>query len=281
MILDLNGKWDPEDQPVFSAGNRGFNYADGLFETLKFSEKSIFFLEDHIKRLFSGMKMLKMEIPEKWSTSFFENRIKQLINQNNIDDSQPLRIKINVFRNSTGLFYPVQNQVFYVIRISPLQKALYVINSNPYKVDVYHDNYICSSVLSNLKTTERIINILGSMHASEEGLDNCFLMNEKGNISEALNGNIFLLQSDTLKTPALNQGCINGILRKEILEISLKTKFRAIETQITQEDLVLADEIWITNVIMGIKAVSFYKNRVFENKIAGKFTDLLNRKVLC
>ena len=126
---------------------------------------------------------------------------------------------------------------------------------------------------------KRQINVLGSIFASENGYENCFLINEKKNVVEALNGNLFLVKGDKIKTPPLTDGALNGITRKKLLEI-IKTlpDLTLEETSISPFELQKADELFITNVITGIQPITKYRKKKFENKIAKDLLSKLNVK---
>ena len=79
-------------------------------------------------------------------------------------------------------------------------------------------------MLSSIKTTNKITNVLAGIYASENGLDNCVLLNDRKHIAEAINGNIFLVKGNVIKTPAITEGCIRGVIRKQIIEIVSKNE---------------------------------------------------------
>ncbi len=125
-------------------------------------------------------------------------------------------------------------------------------------------------MLSNIKTNNRIINVLASIYADENDYDNCILLNENKNIVEANNANIFLVTGNIIKTPPLSEGCINGIIRKKIIEILLKDNFyKLIETKITAIELLQADEVFLTNSIIDIQSVTNYRKKKY-NTTKGK-----------
>lgn len=89
-------------------------------------------------------------------------------------------------------------------------------------MDLYKDFYITKQLLSTLKTTNKVLHVTASIYADENDLDNCILLNESKNVVEVLQGNIFMLQGNTLTTPPISEGCCNGILRKQLLVLAKK-----------------------------------------------------------
>ena len=157
---------------------------------------------------------------------------------------------------------------------------MYSIDSKPYEVDLYKDFYITKQLLSTLKTTNKILNVTASIYADENGLDNCLLLNESKNVAEALQGNIFMVLNGKLITPPLTEGCLNGVLRKQILNLASKMdNLEVEEVEISPFDLQKADELFISNVIKGIQPISKYRKKEFGNNLATKLVTLLNAQI--
>jgi len=278
MKIDYNGIYFEEKQPIFLAENRGYNYGDGLFETMRVIQGKLFFLENHYARLIAGMKLLEMDIPDYFSKPYLQSRILNLIEQNKLT-GQPVRVKINVHRDASGLYKPDLHKINYLIRTSVLADSEYTKTDNAYRIEIFKAHRISTSVLSNLKNTNKLINVLGSIYAERIGVDNCLLLNDKGNPVEALNGNLFVVNDNIIKTPPLSDGCLDGITRKIIIDIVEKTTYQFEEASVSITDLRNADEIWVTNTIVGIQPVIQFDQRFYENKIAEQFIDLLNHEV--
>ena len=261
-MVNFNGSMVANSNAILNSNNRAFNYGDALFETLKIANSKIYFLEDHYFRLMASMRMLRMEIPLNFTMEFFESELLKTAEQNNLENA---RVRLTVFRKDGGLYNPATNQIEYLIVASPLQ----ILVKETYAVDIFKDYYLNSDMLSTLKTTNKIAHVLASIYASENGFDNCILVNERKQIVEATNGNIFLVKGNTIKTPAISEGCIKGITRKKIIEIVSKSDdYLLEETEISPFDLQKADEIFITNVIVGIQPVTQYKKTAFGTKVS-------------
>jgi len=124
-----------------------------------------------------------------------------------------------------------------------------------------------------------MLNTLASIYADENDLDNCILLNERKGVVEVTNGNIFVVKGNIVKTPALTEGCIKGIIRKKVIEIISKNKdFSIEETTISPFEIQKADEVFITNAIIGIQPVSNYKKKSFTTDFGTKLAS--NLKVL-
>ncbi len=172
---------------------------------------------------------------------------------------------------------PKTNDVSYILTILPLENELYFISENPYEVELYKDAYITKQLFSSLKSNNKIIHITGSIFASEHGFDNCLLLNDDKNVVEALQGNLFMRMGNTLITPPITDGCLNGIMRKQILSFAKKIDgYEVVEKSISPFDLQKADELFLTNVIIGIQPITKYRKKTFEVRVAQELLIKLN-----
>ena len=128
-------------------------------------------------------------------------------------------------------------------------------------------------------SNNKSINILASIFASENELDNCILLNNNKMVCEFINGNLFYVKGDKIYTPNLQSGCLNGVLRKNLINIIKSTKLSLEEVNVSPFDLVAAEELFMTNVIQGITPVNNYRRKNFDIKIASRLIDLLNDSI--
>ncbi|WP_394758039.1 aminotransferase class IV [Flavobacterium sp.] len=258
--------------------NRAFLYGDAVFETVKILDNKVLFLEDHYFRLMSSMRILRMEIPMNFTMEFFENEIVAVTKSMNLENSA--RARITIYRKGGGFYLPQDNTIDYFISVSKIDKPIYEIEKLDYEVDIYKDFYISKQLISTLKTTNRLTNITGSIYAKENDLNNCILLNEEKNVVEVLNGNIFMLKDGILSTPPISDGCLNGIMRKQILTIAKTVEnIEVMEESISPFDLQKADELFITNVIIGIQPITKYRKKEFQSDVANQLLSKLNVKI--
>ncbi len=278
-MVNNNGHILKEIDVSLSVNNRGFNYGDAVFETIKVSHSKILFWEDHYFRLMASMRILRMEIPMNFTLEFLENEILKLVEANS-QLQQSIRVKLVVFRESEGLYTPNTNNISYLISSKTLNDNFYQFNDNTYRVDLYKDHYLSPSLLSTLKSNNRLINVIGGIFAKENRLDNCLLLNTNKNVVEALNSNIFLVKGVHIKTPPLSDGCIKGIMRKQLIEIiKLIPEYTIEEASISPFELQQADELFLTNVIFGIQPISNYRKKQFSTGFSKSLLAKLNVKV--
>ena len=167
-----------------------------------------------------------------------------------------------------------------MISTETLSEEFYSITEDSYIVDLFKDFYISPSLLSTLKTNNRALNIVASVYAEENDLQNCLLLNTNKSVVEATNGNFFLVKGNTIKTPPLTDGCLKGIMRKQIMElIELMPDYTLEEASISPFELQKADELFITNVIKGILPITKYRKKNFNTTVATELLKKLNVKV--
>jgi branched-chain amino acid aminotransferase len=260
------------------AENRGFLFGDAVFETCKIVDNRVLFLEDHYFRLMSSMRILRMEIPMNFTMEFIEQQILELTQRNGVENSA--RVRMTVFRNSGGFYLPETNEISYLIQCFELKTKEYKFNSERYEVDLFKDFYITKQLLSTIKSTNKAVQITGSIFAKENDLQNCLLLNDTKNVVEALNGNLFMLINQKLTTPPVSEGCLNGIMRKQVLAVAKILQVEVVEEPISPFDLQKADELFVTNVIYGVQPVTRYRKKDFENDFATKLIQAINQKFI-
>ena len=258
--------------------NRGFLYGDSVFESIRIVNNKIIFWEDHYMRLMSSMRIIRIEIPQSYTPDFFKVQITNTISK--VNPSFTGRVRLTIFREGGGYYTPELSSPSFIVNCSVIDSKEFYLKDSEFKVDLFKDYYIQNDLLSNLKTNNKLINVLAGIYANENNLDNCILLNNKKNVTEFLNGNLFIVRGNKIITPNLDSGCLKGVMRKKIIEyVKLLPEFSIEETVISPFDLLSANEIWLTNSISGIITVTNYRNKSFSNDVAKIFIDFLNKKV--
>jgi branched-chain amino acid aminotransferase len=278
-MINSNGELFSDQQAKLSVFNRGLAYGDALFETIKTLNGKILFWEDHYFRLMASMRILRMEIPMAFTPEFLESQILELLTHHN-SNSNSFRVKFTVFRNQGGFYTPQSNDVSYFITAESLDADLYLLTTSDYRVELFKDFYVTPGLLSTLKTNNKLLNVLGSVFAKENQYNNCLLLNTNKSIVEALNGNLFLVKGNVIKTPPLEDGCLKGIMRKQVLEIIKKIPdFECVEASISPFELQKADELFVTNVIQGIQPITAFRKKNFTTNVSQSILAKLNMTV--
>ncbi len=276
-MVNYNGNIVPTTGLSLEA-NRGFLYGDAIFDTLKVLDGKVLFSEDHYFRLMASLRIVRMEIPLYFTLEYMETEVLSIVAALNLSASA--RVRITFFRKPGGKYTPETNETEFVITAEPLETLLYVINESEYEVELYKDFYISKQLVSTIKTTNRILNTTAAIFASENGYNSCLMVNDDKNVIEAIQGNVFMLTGNRLVTPPVSDGCLNGIMRKQLIEIAKKIEgIEFAETSISPFDLQKADEIFITNVITGIQPVTRYRKKTYKSDLSKELVKRLNAKV--
>lgn len=280
-MVNNNGLLQSKSQVSIDLENRGYKYGDALFETLKVVNGKIFFWEDHYFRLMSSMRILRMEIPMNFTMEFLEEEILKTVEANQLLKATA-RVRLNVDRGEGGKYLPLKDvEINFNILVENHNQPFYIsLPFEEYTVDLYKDYYMAPGLLSGLKSNNKAVQVIGSIYASENQLNNCLVLNTNKNVIEGLNGNLFLVKGDVIKTPPLEDGCLKGVMRKQILDL-LKNNpnYQLQEASISPFELQKADELFITNVIVGIQSIGKYRKKSFTNKVAENLIKQLNAKL--
>ena len=276
-MVNFNGNIQ-ENSSILIENNRGFLFGDSIFETIKVLDNKVLFLEDHYFRLMASMRICRMEIPMNFTMEYFESQILNLIQS--LKNSNSFRVRFTVYRDSEGFYLPKSRNVQFIVTTTPLNSELYSFQKEIYEVELYKDSYVPKQLLSTLKTNNKMLQITGSIFADENGYDNCLVLNDEKNVIEALQSNIFMKTGNVVSTPPVSDGCLNGIMRKQILEILKKMEgIEVKETSISPFDLQKADELFLTNVISGIQPITKYRKKEYTTEFASDVLKRMNAKI--
>ncbi|MFT5751960.1 MAG: branched-chain amino acid aminotransferase [Flavobacteriales bacterium] len=277
MIND-NGTLLKAEDIQLSPFNRAFLYGDGVFETIKAVNGKLLFWEDHYFRLMAAMRILRMDIPMSFTPEYLEQQLQKTLEASGLA-GQTARLRLTVYRLGGGNYLPEENDVGFYAFAKALTTPFYTLNQAPYEVELYKDHYVAADLLSTLKTTNKALHVIGSIFAKENGYDNCLLINTQKNVVEALQGNLFLVKGTHIKTPPLEDGCLRGIIRKQLLTMLPKiTEYTFEEASISPFELQKADELFITNTILGIQPITKYRKKEFSATVAADLLKKLNVK---
>jgi branched-chain amino acid aminotransferase len=276
LYINNNGVLIPNDAYALKTGNRAHLYGDGLFESVRVVNGSPINFENHYKRLKDGMRVLKMIANKNLTYEFLLNQIIELLEQNKIKNGGKIRLSID--RKQGGTYLPKTNEVDFFIEAYPLPHNEFILNEAGYVVDLYDEMKKPINFLSNYKTKNGLIYIMSKLTAKEKNLDDLLLQNNKLGIIEGSSSNLFVVSNGVLYTPGLELGCLGGTMRMQIINLAIQNNIKVYECNITPQNLLVADEVFLTNAIKGIIWVGSYRTKRYFNTMANQFIDLLNTK---
>lgn len=277
-MVHINGELISQEQASISFDNRGTYYGDAVFETMRAHNGSILFFEAHYFRLMSGMRILRMDIPSLFTPEYIENAVMELLEKKELHNTAA-RIRFTVWRNTGGYYTPSDNGVQYSITCSALEQTSFK-NVDERVVDLYKDYYVPSNLLSTIKSAQKMVHVLAGRFGHENGYHDMLLMNDQKMVVESIAGNLFLRKGNVVKTPPVIDGCLNGIMREQVIQqIKRMLNYEIVEETITPFELQRADELFTTNMIKGIQSITKYRKKNFENSLATELLELFNDKL--
>ncbi len=274
--INLNGKIVEKDNLFFGIDNRAFQYGDSLFETIRVFDGKIPFLKHHVERLISGMFYFGYDIPDNFDESLIENEIYKTLITNKLKDA---RVRLEVFRNSGGLYTPTSNRFQYVINVEALPDAIFDIDVDGFEIHISADVRLGTSAYQRFKSGSSKDYIVAGLEKKRNHWQESILLNSHGRIAEASAGNIFFVKENKIYTPALSEGCIDGVMRKVILETAQKLGYQVVITEINLDFLEQATEIWISNAVYGLKWANKYNDITYSQSVFYEITLHINANI--
>lgn len=269
---NLNGFLTEKGDKLFDTSNRSLKYGDGVFETMKLVEGQIMFWDDHYERLQRGMAHLKLDDSGK-DKAFWENEIKKVIVKNYYKEA---KLRLIVFRDAPGLYTPMGNRSGFILEGMSFDRSEYSYNSKGITLGVYKEEKKAVSPLSKHKTTSALIFVLASLYKKENNLDEVVVLNTEERVCEGTASNLFIVKGDQIFTPALSEGCLDGVMRKQIIKYFSQKNDQVEEVELTMDDLLEADEIFLTNSISGVQGVNDFKGRTLKLDTSKALQNYLN-----
>lgn len=263
----FDGNILPAGQSVLMADNRGYRYGYGLFETMKVVKGNIVLADYHFQRFFKSLELMKMT-----TASFLtkEELIRQVINlcrQNNC--AQLARVRLSVF-GGNGNLYELPETIQYIIECRPLGEEPAQLNKDGLLTGVFSGSQKSCDPFSNLKSANFLPYVMAAKYAKENSLDDCLVTNVHGRVADTTIANLFLVSEERIITPALSEGCINGIMRRHLIEQLNMAGYIVTEQPVTIKDIKNADEVFLTNAVSGIRWVRQFEEVNYNNSLTAK-----------
>ncbi|MGV3528487.1 MAG: aminotransferase class IV [Flavisolibacter sp.] len=253
-LICYNGEFFPAEQPLLGVQNRAFKYGDGVFETIKVKSGAIELPALHRERLGLSLKLFgfagNADI-DRWMELALA-----CCEQNNCLSSA--RVRLQVFRQE-------DDDPGFAIEVWPLAADAGYWYEKGLQVDLFgHCRKSCDAY-ANLKTCNFLPYVLAARDAKEKKIDDCLVLNQHGFICDSSKANVFFIIGEKIMTPALHQGCVNGVMRRHVIDTLKRFGIPVYQEEVREEDLLKADEMFLTNAIIGIKWVELYKQKRFTH----------------
>ncbi|WP_075591088.1 aminotransferase class IV [Labilibacter marinus] len=275
-FVSYNGKVYPVNQVPITFNNRAFKYGDAIFETIRCSGHYPLHFQLHYKRLIKAMMNLKMDISSLPRQDELEQLIVKLLQKEKSFGAS--RVRLQVFRDGEGLYTPNKNTVNVLVESSKLVDNSYVLNEKGLLVGTYPEMKKQYSPISFFKNGNSLQYVLAASFKKENAWDDCLLLNDKGLIIEANSSNLFWIKDGLIFTPSVYSACVDGVMRKVLVSmIKERNIANVIEVQgASEDDLLAADEVFISNAIQGIQWVVGFKDKRYFCQLTKTIHQALN-----
>ncbi len=273
----MNGRFQSLKEQSLSPDNRAFLYGDGLFESIRISEGNLLFFDDHFERLIASMYVMGFD------NTFFDplkvfGEMEELIHRNQCKEG---RLRLNVFRNSGGFYKPLSDQCSYLMTIQTVPEVVFTINVKGLRLGLYSEIRKPLNALSGIKAASALLYVMAARHARESNWDDALILNEYGRICESSAANIFLLMPDkTIVTPALSEGILPGVMRKNLIRFMRENEMLVEERIVMTDDLFKADEIFLSNAIQGVRWVLSFRERRYFSTFSRRLSEMMQQELI-
>jgi len=249
MFLLYNGLLMPEEELRLPLTNRAFQYNDGFFETIMVVKGRLRFWQDHVARMREAAFALRLELPSIFFSVEFEEQLLELARTFGALTNG--RLKLKVWRAGAGLYTPQTNEVVWLA----MAQAATPVPEKSIQVGVCHGITTLFSPLSHFKGPNAPLYVLAGVEKQERGVDDLVLLNRQQIVAELISSNLFWIRDNVLYTPAMDTGCVNGILRRNILRHCQVAGIKVREAYFPVDKVQQADAAFAANVT-GLRPIS-------------------------
>lgn len=247
------------EKAEIAVSDRGLNYGDGLFETI-----AVFFgipemLQAHIQRMQKGCEQLKLPF-DNWNE--LQNEVEQLASVASVSDRAV--IKIIITRGSGGRGYQIADDC------EP-QRIVMLLTwperpETPAKLRFCKTPLGCNPALAGIKHLNRLEQVMARSEWDDQldDFDEGLMSNIQGYVVEGTMSNLFIVQEGVLITPDLNRCGVEGIMRQHVLKLAETIGIECKIALLSKDEIFEADEIFITNSLMGIRPVVLLESKEFS-----------------
>lgn len=274
IYLNQNGRVIKEDKFSISPNNRSFRYGDGCFETMKVLNGTILLSDYHFERLFSSLQLLQFEVPNYMTADYLQAQILEVAKKNH--HNKLSRVRLTIYRGDGGLYDAISHFPNYIIQTWDLNPANNLLNENGLVIDIFSDAKKVCDNYSHIKSNNYLSYAMAALWAKKNHLNDAILLNPYNRIADATIANIFMVKNSQIKTPKLTEGCVSGVMRRYLLQCLKDENMPFEEAEIDVEELLQADEVFLTNGIYGIRWVKQLRENNYTNDVSA----LLHKKII-
>jgi len=251
MML-ING----EHKNSLDVTDRGLHYGDGLFETIEIIQGQPVFLQQHLTRLKKGCRVLKIPFP---SEALLLDEIAQVSTA-----AKHGVVKVMLTRGSGGRGYrqPDTIQVTRLVALHPFPDYPESHQTQGIKARFCELRLGLNPVLAGLKHNNRLEQVLARAEWFDEFQEG-LMLNLNEHVIEGTMSNLFIVKDQVIYTPEIKLSGIKGVMRKIVIELAKQHNIALQKALLTREFVLAADEIFLTNSVMGVWPVKSLEDKVY------------------
>ncbi len=280
MICEIYYKdsWHEPDAKIFSSTNRGIKYGDGFFESMTAFNNKICFLEDHFERIKKTASILEFDVEKAGLTKDLLNQtLSHFIKSNQLN---ACAVRVQFIRSYGSKYTPASMDCDFFIEFSDKTSSKFSAGLKLEKAGLYKEHLIQkNNTLSPLKTSNSLLYVLAKSYCIKNELNEVILFNNNLEIAELSSSNIYLDMGDKVLTPPLASGCLDGIIRRQLLKPEAKEHFNIQEFDIFESDLENAVAIYGSNTSMGIFCIQQIGHKTYTSGQSVALTEFINSKI--
>jgi branched-chain amino acid aminotransferase len=269
QFCNLNGKVRKSNETLIHPDNRAFRYGEGLFETIRLHQSEMPLWNLHWQRLQQSIPQLYFLFPPHFNSEFLKSEVIALVKKNKC--SEAARVRITIFKGEGGVWETPSTVFNYLIQCWPLENKIFTMNENGLDMGVFTDGWKSCDAFSNLKNNSYLVYAMAAQFAREQKWNEAIVLNQHSRICDTTIANLFFVMNHTIHTPHLKEGCVNGVMRKFLLEQMKQQGIKTEEGSYSIDELLHADEVFLTNAMYGIRWVKQYGNKTYGNKLSSGF----------
>ena len=273
MLIYIDGEFLPKAEAKVSVFDHGLLYGDGVFEGIRSYNGRVFKLDEHLERLYDSAKSIMLQIPISIET--MKETVLETLRRNHLTEAY-IRLIITRGVGDLGLDpdkCPKPSIIIIADKIVLYPQKFYEDGLEIVTASVRR-NY-AEAINPRIKSLNYLNNILAKIEGKQAGAEEVLMLNAEGYVVECSGDNIFWIKNETLITPPVHMGILEGVTRNSVINLAQDAGIHVEERVFTRHDLYIADECFLTGTAAEVIPVVKIDRRAIGDGQPGKITQRL------
>jgi branched-chain amino acid aminotransferase len=270
MKVYIDGTLHDEQDARISVFDHGLLYGDGVFEGIRFYNRRVFRLEEHIRRLYDSARSILLNVPI--APEEMTDAVLATCRANDLTDGY-IRLVLTRGTGSMGLS---------PFRCPKASVIIIACSIQLYPEEAYQNGLVMATVATRrpthdtlspqVKSLNYLNNVMAKVEAIQAGAEEGLMLNERGLVAECTGDNLFIVRDGTINTPPITAGALDGITRKVVIELAASLGIPLREAELSRHDIYTADECFLTGTAAEVIAAVKLDQRPIGNGRPGPVT---------